>query len=139
MELKMTPLIDVVFLLLVFFVWTASFQAVEKTLPTQLSLVSGASTNPLDVPDPEQDFDDVVIRVRWMGGKVSWQINEDPQPLASAELLDVRLRSISQIKNDVPVIVDPEGEVPWEEVIRVYDMAQLAGFQKVGFAVAEGS
>ena len=42
LEIKMTPMIDVVFLLLVFFVWTASFHAVEYlpvsythlTLPT---------------------------------------------------------------------------------------------------------
>ena len=33
MDSAMTPMIDVVFLLLVFFVWTASFVAVEQVLP----------------------------------------------------------------------------------------------------------
>ena len=33
LEIKMTPMIDVVFLLLIFFVWTASFQVVEYLLP----------------------------------------------------------------------------------------------------------
>ena len=33
----MTPMIDVVFLLLVFFVWTASFQIVEHVMPSELS------------------------------------------------------------------------------------------------------
>ena len=33
----MTPMIDVVFLLLVFFVWTASFQVVEFVLPSNMS------------------------------------------------------------------------------------------------------
>ena len=37
LEIKMTPMIDVVFLLLVFFVWTASFHAVEYLLPSSLS------------------------------------------------------------------------------------------------------
>ena len=37
LEIKMTPMIDVVFLLLVFFVWTASFQAIEYLLPSSLS------------------------------------------------------------------------------------------------------
>ena len=35
------------------------------------------------------------------------------------------------------LIVDPDGEVPWESVIQVYDMAQMVGFQQVGFAVAD--
>ena len=38
MEVKMTPMIDVIFLLLIFFVCTASFRAVEEVLPTNLSL-----------------------------------------------------------------------------------------------------
>ena len=33
----MTPMIDVVFLLLVFFVWTASFQIIEHVLPSKRS------------------------------------------------------------------------------------------------------
>ena len=34
-ELSMTPMIDVVFLLMVFFVCTASFKAAELVLPTR--------------------------------------------------------------------------------------------------------
>ena len=37
MNESMTPMIDVVFLLLVFFVWTASFQLVEKVMRSELS------------------------------------------------------------------------------------------------------
>ena len=40
LEISMTPMIDVVFLLLVFFVWTASFQVVENMLPTSLLTVA---------------------------------------------------------------------------------------------------
>ena len=37
MDSAMTPMIDVVFLLLIFFVWTASFQIVEQILPSEIS------------------------------------------------------------------------------------------------------
>ena len=38
----MTPMIDVVFLLLVFFVWTASFQIIEHVLPSKMSAQLGS-------------------------------------------------------------------------------------------------
>ncbi|MBC8874781.1 MAG: biopolymer transporter ExbD, partial [Planctomycetes bacterium] len=41
LDVKMTPMIDVVFLLLVFFVWTASFHIVEHILPSSVSAVRG--------------------------------------------------------------------------------------------------
>ena len=40
-DVKMTPMIDVVFLLLVFFIWTASFQIVEQVLPSSVSAQRG--------------------------------------------------------------------------------------------------
>ena len=59
LEIKMTPMIDVVFLLLVFFVWTASFQAVEYLLPSSLSQKQGSGqTVNLDQPPPEIEFED---------------------------------------------------------------------------------
>ena len=37
LEVKMTPMIDVVFLLLIFFVWTSSFELPEFDLPSALA------------------------------------------------------------------------------------------------------
>ena len=62
LEIKMTPMIDVVFLLLIFFVWTASFQVVEYVLPSELSTLLGNQAA-VDVPPPEADFEDVVVRI----------------------------------------------------------------------------
>ena len=36
LEVAMTPMIDVVFMLLIFFVWTASFQVAELILPSSI-------------------------------------------------------------------------------------------------------
>lgn len=136
-SLTMTTLIDVVFLLLVFFVWTSEFKKdEERTLRTRLSITAGSSRDPLDMPIPD-DFDDVVIKLKWDQQRISWLINDDPLPIPSFTELSSRLRAIAAIKNDVPVIVDPAGEVPFEEVVRVYDVADLVGFQKVGLAVDE--
>ena len=37
-DVTMTPMIDVVFLLLIFFICTASFQIVEQNLPSRIQL-----------------------------------------------------------------------------------------------------
>ena len=50
LEVKMAPMIDVIFLLLIFFVCTASFHPPEQVLPTRLSLPGSIDT---DVPVEE--------------------------------------------------------------------------------------
>ena len=67
MDAAMTPMIDVVFLLLVFFVWTASFQIIEQILPSQMSAQLGAEPTEVNEPPPEADFENVVIRIGWNG------------------------------------------------------------------------
>jgi biopolymer transport protein ExbD len=135
MEIKMTPMIDVVFLLLVFFVWTASFQIVEQILPSNLSVAAGTEPTDATEPPPVKDFPDVVIRVTWNGRQPSWQVNGIP--LANLDEVRSRLQQISQIKTDAPVILHPDKNVPLGHVIDVYDLARLARFQKVQFAASE--
>ena len=70
----MTPMIDVVFLLLVFFVWTASFQVVEQMLPAQLSSQMGTDPTTLVEPPPEKDLEDIVIAVSF-DGSAAWTLS----------------------------------------------------------------
>ncbi len=136
MEIKMTPMIDVVFLLLVFFVWTASFQIVEQILPSSLSAVSGTEpSNTNTPPPPERDFPDVVIRITWNGGSPRWQLND--VTVDSLQQVKAQLQTIVEIKADAPVILHPDREVPLGHVIDVYDASRVLGFEKVQFAASE--
>lgn len=136
MDAAMTPMIDVVFLLLVFFVWTASFQIIEQILPSQMSAQLGAEPTEVNEPPPEADFENVVIRIGWNGEQPAWQIND--VPVESIDQLRDQLSAISEVKIDAPVILHPEQIVPLGDVIEVYDISKLAGFQKVSFAVTPG-
>jgi biopolymer transport protein ExbD len=129
----MTPMIDVVFLLLVFFVWTASFVIVEHILPSTLSKQAGS--DPVDQvdPPPKQDFENIVIKIGWDGAKPVWSINE--QSLGSLSEIQDRLAVIAKIQNDAPVILHPMPGVPLGFVIEAYDAAKLVGFTKISFAV----
>ncbi len=129
----MTPMIDVVFLLLVFFVWTYSFQAVEMIIPSQLSAQSGNQSvqQPIQ-PLPDQDFERVVIRVLWDGAAASWQINT--APIASPAALRSNLKAIHDIHAETKIIIHPDELVPLGYVIEAFDIVRLVGFSKVSLA-----
>ena len=60
-ELNLTPLIDVVFLLLIFFVCTPTFQILERILPSSIVSTEG-STEEIEV-DPELvDLERIVVK-----------------------------------------------------------------------------
>jgi biopolymer transport protein ExbD len=128
----MTPMIDVVFLLLVFFVWTASFQIAEQMLPAELSSQMGTDPTTSLQPPPEKDIEDIVIAVDF-DGSASWTLNG--QRIADAAAVERRLASIARVDPAATVIVHPAPEVPLEYVIETYDAAKLTGFTSVSFAV----
>jgi biopolymer transport protein ExbD len=131
LEANMTPMIDVIFLLLIFFVCTASFQMPEQVLPTNLSLAGAIAS---DVPlDPEElDFEEVVIKLLIRDGQVAWEVNQR----AYADLGQVHqiLLALATVSTDVPVILDSAGDVPLGHVIDLCDLCRLSGFEKVQFA-----
>jgi biopolymer transport protein ExbD len=135
LDVKMTPMIDVVFLLLVFFLWTASFRISEQVLPSNISAVKTDQPGTSDIPPPEEDFDDVVIRVLWTDGRPRWEVNG--APVATMEQVRRTLAALVAIKADAPVIVHPDPEVPLGHVIDLYDITRLEGFQKVQFTASE--
>ena len=49
-----------------------------------------------------------------------------------------RLAALASIKNDIPLIIDPDDSVPIGRVIDVYDMSRRLNFQQIQFAVEPG-
>ena len=135
LDVKMTPMIDVVFLLLVFFLWTASFRISEQVLPSDISASTTEASGTSDTPPPEEDFDEVVLRVLWMDGRPRWEVNG--VPVDSLDQVRQTLKSLAAIKSDAPVIVYPDPEVPLGHVIDLYDLTRLEGFQQVQFTASE--
>ena len=133
-DMQMAPMIDVVFLLLIFFVWTASFQIPEFALPTSVTTLEGTASVPTGPPPPELDFDEIVIRVQIEGGNTVWQVNDQPEPDLAA--VRDRLQKIAAINPDVPIIVHPDDDVEAGDAIDAYDMARLLRFTKVALATS---
>ena len=126
----MTAMIDVVFLLLIFFVCTASFQAVEYVLPSSLLVSSNAA---VDVPiEPPEELERIVVEVLAKEGGTHWTVND--QPCSSRLQLQELLAAIAGIDRSLPVVVDCDDSVPLGEAIAVYDLARAVGLEKVQFA-----
>src|SRR5205814_9545565 len=73
-DVKMTPMIDVVFQLLIFFVCTVSFQALEEVLPTHLRASGGSGSVMLDKELLE--LEDVIVRAVRQDGRTRWRLND---------------------------------------------------------------
>lgn len=131
LDVAMTPMIDVVFMLLIFFVWTASFHVPELILPSSLITQNeGQGSQPVD---PElEDLERVVVRMTLAPTGLAWSVND--VPVGSLVVVRERLNIVAKIKNSLPVLVDPAPQVPLGDVIDVYDAAKVAGFQNVQFA-----
>ena len=125
-------MIDVIFLLLIFFVCTASFQQGEELLPTNMSL-PGSSTIEVAIPDPQR-LDTVRIRLTY-DERPHWQVEGRRCDTAP----DVRnlLRHLAAANRSLPVIIDADGNVPMECVIDLYDWSRLAGFDQIQFAAGK--
>ncbi|MCC9602803.1 biopolymer transporter ExbD [Stieleria sp. JC731] len=136
LEVKMTPMIDVVFLLLIFFVWTSSFETPEYDLPGAISKKpEGGSIANTDVPPPIEPYDEVIVRLRMRNGLVAIQIAGDE--VSSFDELHERLEAIVALGVQPPVIIDPEGTVQMEQTVKAYDVARAAGADRVLYATSE--
>ena len=136
LQVEMTPMIDVVFLLLIFFIWTASFQIAEQRLPTAVALPGEASGSTVNEEAAEElDFERVVVRMLWENDQVQWLVNGESQ--ADLAAVRERLAAVGKIRNDLPVVVDPVEAVPLGDVIDVYDVTRGAGFDTVEFAASQ--
>jgi len=126
----MTSMIDVVFLLLIFFVVSASGQIREMLLPTELA--AGAVETEVAVPEPEPLTVEVWLKLTRDGDRTLVDMNgtiyeELPK-------LKDQLRTLAEVGPENPIILDVAADVPLEDLVDIYDTCQGAGFESVNFA-----
>ena len=137
----MTPMIDVVFQLLIFFVCTVNFQKQEESLAAtpRVTAKAGGTGSKAEPPPPElQDLEQVELNMTRRAGATEWTVNGD----VCRSLADVRARltalsKIATYKATVPVVLDAADDVPMSDAIDAYDLCLKLGFQKVQFVSPE--
>jgi biopolymer transport protein ExbD len=125
--LSMTAMIDVVFLLLIFFICTANFSPPEERLPMNLSH-PGALSEVVQLTKEEEDFKFASLRVVAEDGPVYWQIND--RTCQSLEEVGAVLRELARIKPDLPILIEMDDAAAWEHFIHVYDLCRASGLSR---------
>jgi biopolymer transport protein ExbD len=134
----MTPMIDVVFLLLIFFVCASAGQIAEALLPTELS---AGSLETVDAVQPETPLGDVWLYLRRDSqNRTVVQVNEggvehvDVSRAAVRAELRSQLLALAGATTEIPVILDIDDDVSVGDFINVYDICRAAKFDSINFA-----
>jgi len=120
-EIMLAPLIDVVFILLMFFVVTWNFARQEAEVDISVPKAETAEAN---APQPGE----IVINVMKNG-----DIRVNHTTLTRDELLE-RLKRISAIYPNQPIILRGDNETSFVHIMTVLDTCQKAGIWNVAFA-----
>ncbi len=126
----LTPMIDVVFLLLVFFVCTMSFKVLQGRLDTELPKGVGPSAGevvdllePIDLYVRNDPFARGGTRVR-VGAGASYEVSKLPSVLAAARA----------VAPEAPVVLHADDPVTHGQVVSVVDACLAGGLDAIRFA-----
>jgi biopolymer transport protein ExbD len=137
----MTPMIDVVFLLLVFFVCASIGQTPDKLLPATLDAGASALVNPADTAPDHEPWDHQQVRIHLRHSGVPGQppvVELNEQPLAGMPDLEQRLKRLAAVDPLSPIILDIDDQVQVQQFISIYDLCQSLSFRKISFAARSG-
>ena len=131
-------MIDVVFLLLVFFVCASVGQKPDLLLPAEL--LAGQTEAQVELPQQKpEEWQSPEVRIYLdhdTAGGLSIQLNE--RPVTSAAELDVRLTQLAGFDIESKIIIGFDDAVAFQHFIDVYDRCQAIGFQSISLAVKAG-
>lgn len=124
LQLNLTPLIDVVFLLLIFFMVSTSFKKESKIN--------------LDLPEANGEIAEKLPEV------IEISINKDGEVFVNGEgLINRQLETIkdaiTQVANDpaTPLVINADAQAPYQAVISVMDAAGQVGFNNLTLATQQ--
>ena len=124
-ELNLTPLIDVVFLLLIFFMVSTTF---EKQAKLKVQLPSASTQAQVE------DQKSVVIGI---DAKGHYYINDRQVVNTSLETLKVAIKKITNGNTDIVVTLRADAKTPHQSVVTAMDAASQLGLVKLSIATVQ--
>ena len=150
MKGDMTPMIDVVFQLLIFFMLTIKFKVLEGKLSAYLPKDVGVN----DSPAVPKDKVEIQLKIEREGSKLApdgsgkpWscegaykygpdrviRYSVGPKSSQKLEEIMVRVRELYRADKESPVSIDPLPGTVYEDVIAVLDQVVQVGFTDISF------
>lgn len=120
--IQLAPLVDVLFLLVIFFAVTWHYARHETLMDVSVPAAETGEDR------PRSTVGEIIVNVKSAG-----EIVVNGQELTQEEL-EVKLRNIAEIYKDQAVILRGDVESKYDHIIRVLDTCQKAGIWNVAFA-----
>jgi biopolymer transport protein ExbD len=124
LDLNLTPLIDVVFLLLIFFMVTTTFDR-ETQLKIELPQASGEQKKSTDLLEVSID------------SKSRFFVNQKELVNSGIETIKKALKQAAGDEKSPPLLISADGQATHQSVITVLDAASQLGFVNITFAANE--
>jgi biopolymer transport protein ExbD len=124
-DVNLTPMIDVVFLLLLFFMVSTSFIR-ESSLKVDLPEASGEALAEQEAPI------DIIIRAN---GEVL--VNDTPIAVATRDALRDLLKTTAGDNADPHIIISADANAEYQHIVTAMDAAQLLGFTRLTLATRQ--
>jgi biopolymer transport protein ExbD len=138
--LNLTPTIDVVFLLLIFFIATIRLPEPEATIRAYLPRTQEVEGTGEREDEDKKDINRVVIALEPAAGR-GLQIKLNGAVLSggfsqlSAALNSLRHLARAEPDVETEIVLDADGQVPYRFVIEALDVCSRRGFSNVSFAM----
>ena len=124
---QIAPMVDVVFVLMLFFMASAGMQVVEKEL--SISLPSGTSASTSETPPTP-----IVVTIATDGTVQVNEIAYDPPNSTELPLTRDYLKQLMTYGPKNPVIIQPAPDVRQERIVNVLNAAAAAGVKNLSFS-----
>lgn len=120
-NMQLAPMIDIVFLLLIFFIVTWQFTRAETELSVSVPTAQEGA-------DPQRQIGEIVINILADGA-----IRVEGNTMDLVQLLG-KLAEIAEKYENQPVRIRGDGGVPYQRIVEVIDTCQKAGIWNISFA-----
>ena len=119
--MQLAPMIDIVFLLLIFFIVTWQFSRSETEMKISVPTSEEGA-------DPKRVLGEIIVNVRTDG-----QVVVEGRELTKAQLHD-RLERIARLHENQPVRLRGDSDCSYQNIVEVIDTCQKAGIWNISFA-----
>jgi biopolymer transport protein ExbD len=123
--INLTPMIDIVFNLIIFFMVSTRFTEIERKVDLSVPKVGGSGAL------------QEVQRSRTVNIFRDGTITLDTQPVTLAEMRAALAAAQRQVEN-LEVTIRGDGQTPYQDVAAVLNACRQAGISEMGIAVAAG-
>lgn len=124
-ELNITPLIDVVFLLLIFFMVSTTF---EKQARLKVQLPDASASAQIE------EKQSIVIGI---DAKGRYYLNDRQVVNTTLETLKMALKKVTNGKTDILIVLRADANTPHQAVVTAMDAASQVGLTRLSIATLE--